>query len=199
MKFSNTAHSRSALILCGAVLASALTVVPATAQEPAVAPALGIEEVVVIGSRRQARTVLESAVPIDVLSARDLRSQGNTDMDDVLRTLHPSYNVQRHGIDDEATLVRPITLRGLPPDNALVLVNGKRRHRSGVIALLGTSLNAGSQGPDLSVLPSIAIERIELLRDGAAAQYGADAIAGVLNLQLREESEGVRLETRIGE
>ena len=199
MKSSNTALTWGALILFGAWLASALTVVPATAQEQGAGPTLGIEEVVVIGSRRQARTVLESAVPIDVLSARDLRRQGNTDMDDVLRTLHPSYNVQRHGIDDEATLVRPITLRGLPPDNALVLVNGKRRHRSGVIALLGSSLNAGSQGPDLSVIPSIAIERIELLRDGAAAQYGADAIAGVLNLQLREDSEGVFLETRIGQ
>ena len=87
----------------------------------------------------------------------------------------------------------------MPPDNLLVLVNGKRRHRSGVIALLGSSLNTGSQGPDLSVIPTIAIEQMELLRDGAAAQYGSDAIAGVLNMRLREASKGVLLEMRGGQ
>ena len=119
------------------------------------------EEVVVVGSRHAPRSVKESAAPIDVLNAEELRTQAAVDMDDILRTLTPSYNIQRHGIDDEATLVRPATLRGLPPDNLLVLVNGKRRHRSGVIALLGSSLNTGSQGPDLSVIPTIAIEQME--------------------------------------
>ena len=157
-----------------------------------------LEEVVVVGSRHAPRSVKESAAPVDVLNADDLRTQAAVDMDDILRNLAPSYNIQRHGIDDEATLVRPATLRGLPPDNLLVLVNGKRRHRSGVIALLGSSLNTGSQGPDLSVIPTIAIEQVELLRDGAAAQYGSDAIAGVLNLGLREASEGVLLEMRGG-
>ena len=103
-----------------------------------------LEEVVVVGSRHAPRSVKESAAPVDVLSADDLRTQAAVDMDDILRNLAPSYNIQRHGIDDEATLVRPATLRGLPPDNLLVLVNGKRRHRSGVIALLGSSLNTGS-------------------------------------------------------
>ena len=158
-----------------------------------------LEEIVVVGSRHAPRSVKESAAPVDVLHAAELRTQAAVDMDDILRNLVPSYNIQKHGIDDEATLVRPATLRGLPPDNLLVLVNGKRRHRSGVIALLGSSLNAGSQGPDLSVIPTIAIEQMELLRDGAAAQYGSDAIAGVLNMRLRESSEGVLLEMRGGQ
>ena len=158
-----------------------------------------LEEIVVVGSRHAPRSVKESAAPVDVLNADDLRTQAAVDMDDILRNLTPSYNIQRHGIDDEATLVRPATLRGLPPDNLLVLVNGKRRHRSGVIALLGSSLNTGSQGPDLSVIPTIAIKQVELLRDGAAAQYGSDAIAGVLDLRLREASKGVLLEMRGGQ
>ncbi len=158
-----------------------------------------MEEAIVVGSRHAPRSEKESAAPVDVLNADELRTQAAVDMDDMLRTLTPSYNIQRHGIDDEATLVRPATLRGLPPDNLLVLVNGKRRHRSGVIALLGSSLNTGSQGPDLSVIPAIALRQMELLRDGAAAQYGSDAIAGVLNLRLRESSEGVLVETRGGQ
>ena len=149
-----------------------------------------MEEAIVVGSRHAPRSEKDSAAPVDVLNAEELRTQAAVDMDDMLRTLTPSYNIQRHGIDDEATLVRPATLRGLPPDNLLVLVNGKRRHRSGVIALLGSSLNTGSQGPDLSVIPAIALRQMELLRDGAAAQYGSDAIAGVLNLRLRESSKG---------
>ena len=158
-----------------------------------------MEEAIVVGSRHAPRSEKESAAPVDVLNADELRTQAAVDMDDMLRTLTPSYNIQRHGIDDEATLVRPATLRGLPPDNLLVLVNGKRRHRSGVIALLGSSLNTGSQGPDLSVIPAIALTQMELLRDGAAAQYGSDAIAGVLNLRLRESSKGVLVETRGGQ
>ena len=158
-----------------------------------------MEEAIVVGSRHAPRSEKESAAPVDVLNADQLRTQAAVDMDDMLRTLAPSYNIQRHGIDDEATLVRPATLRGLPPDNLLVLVNGKRRHRSGVIALLGSSLNTGSQGPDLSVIPAIALTQMELLRDGAAAQYGSDAIAGVLNLRLREAFKGVLVETRAGQ
>ena len=158
-----------------------------------------LEEIVVVGSRHAPRSVKESAAPVDVLHAAELRTQAAVDMDDILRNLVPSYNIQKHGIDDEATLVRPATLRGLPPDNLLVLVDGKRRHRSGVIALLGSSLNAGSQGPDLSVIPIIAIEQVEILRDGAAAQYGSDAIAGVLNMRLRNAAQGVLLEIRGGQ
>ena len=166
-------------------------------QQEAEAPVL--EEIVVVGTRRKDASPENVPVPVDVVSGEDLMNQGATDLDDLLRTTTLSYNVQRHGIDDEATLVRPATLRGLPPDSALVLVNEKRRHRSGVIAFLGSSLNSGSQGPDLFVIPAIAIDRVEILRDGASAQYGSDAIAGVINFQLRNSSEGGMLEARYGE
>ena len=158
-----------------------------------------IEEIVVVGTRRKDANVDDVPVPIDVVSGQDLMNQGASDLDDLLRTTTLSYNVQRHGIDDEATMVRPATLRGLPPDSALVLVNEKRRHRSGVIAFLGSSLNSGSQGPDLFVIPAIAIDRVEILRDGASAQYGSDAIAGVINFQLKSSAQGGMLEARYGE
>ena len=159
---------------------------------------LGLEEVVIVGSRRQARLVKDSAVPVDVLGPRDLQSLASTDLDDVLRTQIPSYNVQT-ALGDEAIVVRPATLRGLPTDNVVVLINGKRRHRSGSIALSGSALNEGAQGPDLNMIPSIALRQVELLRDAATAQYGADAVAGVFNMQLREESHGIRLRMQGGQ
>ena len=160
---------------------------------------LGLEEVVVVGSRRLPRLVKDSAVPVDVFGPTDLATQASTDIDDILRTQVPSYNVQRYGIDDEATLVRPITLRGLPPDNVVVLVNGKRRHRSASMALLASSLNTGSQGSDMNMIPSIALQRVEVLRDGASAQYGADAVAGVFNMQLRNNTSGVHVRMQGGQ
>lgn len=159
---------------------------------------LEIDELVVVGSRRLPRLVKDSAVPVDVFGPRDLASQTSSDIDEILRTQIPSYNVQRHGIDDEATLVRPITLRGLSPDNVVVLVNGKRRHRSASMALLGSSLNTGSQGADINMIPSIALKQVEVLRDGAAAQYGADAVAGVFNMQLRDNNQGVHVRLQGG-
>ncbi len=158
-----------------------------------------LEEIVVVGTRRTGARINDVAAPIDVISGDDLLNQGASDLDDLLRATTLSWNVQRHAIDDEATLVRPATLRGLPPDAALVLVNEKRRHRSGVIALLGSSLNSGSQGADLFVIPAIAIDRIEILRDGASAQYGSDAIAGVVNIELKDSAAGGMLEARYGE
>lgn len=181
--------------LIGALAFCPLAVPVAAAQEGAQA----IEEVVVVGSRRAGRTATDSPVPVDVVSGDDFQAQGTSDMDDLLRNLLPSYNVQRLPISDAATITRPATLRGLPPDNTLVLVNGKRRHRSAVIAELGGSLAAGSQGPDVSVIPTLAIERVEVLRDGAAAQYGSDAIAGVINFVLKEDREGVTFEGKWGE
>ncbi len=159
---------------------------------------LGLDEFVVVGSRRQPRLLKDSAVPVDVLGPSDLQSMGTTDMDDVMRTQIPSYNLQSLN-GDEAAIVRPATLRGLPTDNVIVLVNGKRRHRSGSIALSAGSLNEGAQGPDLNMIPTIALRQIEILRDGATAQYGADAVAGVFNLQLREDAQGVRARLRTGQ
>jgi len=158
-----------------------------------------VEEIISIGSRRPERSVTDSAVPVDVISGDEFVNQGYADLDEMLRTSVPSYNVDRFSISDAATLVRPANLRGLPPDNILVLVNGKRRHRSGVIAELGGSLAAGSQGADISAIPPLAFRQTEILRDGAAAQYGSDAIAGVLNFVLKDDPDGFILEARTGE
>lgn len=160
---------------------------------------VSLEEVVVVGSRVAGRVATDAPVPVDVFTSDDLENQGVSDMDDMLRNLIPSYNVQRLPISDAATITRPATLRGLPPDNTLVLVNGKRRHRSAVIAELGGSLAAGSQGPDISVIPAIAVQQVQVLRDGAAAQYGSDAIAGVINYVLKEDRSGLSFEARYGE
>jgi iron complex outermembrane recepter protein len=158
-----------------------------------------IEEVVVTGTRRQDRSASDSPVPIDVIGGDDFARQGNTDMDELLRTLIPSYNVNPQAISDAATLIRPAKLRGLPPDSTLVMVNGKRRHRAAVISFLGDGTADGSQGPDISVIPGIAIKQVEVLRDGASAQYGSDAIAGVINFVLRDDAEGGTVEARWGE
>ena len=158
-----------------------------------------IEEIITIGSRRPQRSASDSSVPVDVISGDEFMNMGYSDLDDMLRTSVPSYNVVRHSISDAATLVRPANLRGLPPDNILILVNGKRRHRSGVIAELGGSLAAGSQGADISAIPAMAFKRTEILRDGAAAQYGSDAIAGVINFVLKDAADGFSFEARSGE
>lgn len=181
--------------LIAALLASPVAVPAALAQEGAEA----IEEVVVVGSRRAGRTATDSPVPVDVVSGEDFENQGTSDMDDLLRNLLPSYNVTQQSISDAATITRPANLRGLPPDNTLILINGKRHRRASVIAELGGSLSAGSQGPDLAVIPTLAIERVEVLRDGAAAQYGSDAIAGVINFALKEDREGFTIDGRYGE
>ena len=158
-----------------------------------------VEEVVAVGSRRDARSVGDSPAPVDVISASDIKNQGGVDMDYMIRTLVPSFNVNTQPISDAATLIRPANLRGLPPDNMLVLVNGKRRHRGAVISFLGGGIADGAQGPDISAIPSIALKKVEVLRDGAAAQYGSDAIAGILNFVLNDSSEGARLEIKNGE
>ena len=157
-----------------------------------------LEGMVVIGTRAKPRSVLESAVPIDVLPSDDFVKQGGTDLPDLLRNLMPSYNVNAQPIADAATVVRPANLRGLAPDHTLLLVNGKRRHRASVIAWLGNGLSDGAQGADLSPIPSIALEQVEVLRDGASAQYGSDAIAGVVNLQLKDSYEGGSFEIKPG-
>ncbi len=157
-----------------------------------------LETVVVTGSRARPRSVIDSAVPIDVIGGDDFTDQGGTDAVDLLRNVAPSFNVNTQPISDAATVVRPANLRGLPSDHTLVLVNGKRRHRASVIYWLGNGVSDGAQGADISAIPAIAIKRIEILRDGASAQYGSDAIAGVLNFQLRDNMDGALIETRAG-
>ncbi len=157
-----------------------------------------LEGLVVVGTRAKPRSVLESAVPIDVLPSADFVKQGGTDLPDLLRNLVPSYNVNAQPIADAATVVRPANLRGLAPDHTLLLVDGKRRHRASVIAWLGNGLSDGAQGADLSPIPSIALKQVEVLRDGASAQYGSDAIAGVMNLQLKDNYKGGSFEIKPG-
>ena len=157
-----------------------------------------IEGLVIVGTRAKPRSVLESTVPIDVVLSDDFVKQGGADVPDLLRNLVPSYNVNAQPIADAATVVRPANLRGLAPDHTLLLVNGKRRHRASVIAWLGNGLADGSQGADLSPIPSIAIKQMEVLRDGASAQYGSDAIAGVMNLQLKDSYKGGSLVIKPG-
>ena len=164
-----------------------------------VAAADEIEEVVAVGTRRDARSVGDSPAPVDVISGSDIKNQGAVDVDYMIRTLVPSFNVNTQPISDAATLIRPANLRGLPPDNMLVLVNGKRRHRGSVISFLGGGIADGAQGPDISAIPSISLKKVEVLRDGAAAQYGSDAIAGILNFVLNDSAEGTRLEIKQGE
>ena len=158
-----------------------------------------IEEVVVTGSRRPARSATQTPAPVDVIGGSDFENVGNQDMDSLLRSLVPSYNVSQQPINDESTLIRPANLRGLPPDNTLILVNGKRRHRGGIISFLGDGVSDGAQGPDVSVIPSIALDQVQVLRDGAAAQYGSDAIAGVINFMLKDDAEGASVEARYGQ
>ena len=158
----------------------------------------GIQQhVVVVGSRAQPRSVTESPVPIDAIPFQDIVRQGGTSLDYQLRTLVPSFNVATHPISDAATLVRPASLRNLAHDHTLVLVNGKRRHRSSVIAWFA-GVTDGAQGPDISTIPSIALRQVEVLRDGASAQYGSDAIAGVMNFLLKDDRAGGSLEFNTG-
>lgn len=144
-----------------------------------------LEQVVVTGTRRQDRTVVDAPTPIDVLSAKDIKSSGRTETAQIIQMLAPSFNFPRASVSDGTDHVRPATLRGLGPDQLLVLVNGKRRHTSSLVNV--NAIGRGSAGVDLNAIPASAIDHIEVLRDGAAAQYGSDAIAGVINIILKND------------
>jgi len=191
------------LALMGGCIAGAAALLPSAAsaqqETPSAENAKALDVISVLGSRKQPRSEANSPVPVDIISGEEFHNQGLTDVLDQIRTVVPSLNVNLQPISDAATLVRPANLRGLPPDSTLVLVNGKRRHRSAVITFLGSGLSDGSQGPDISVFPSIALSQVEVLRDGAAAQYGSDAIAGVINFNLKSDREGGSLEVLGGQ
>ncbi len=148
---------------------------------------LSLDQIVVVGSRRPDRTAVEAPVPIDVLSSEDLQNTGLTETSQVIQMLAPSFNFPRPSVNDGTDHVRPATLRGLGPDQVLVLVNGKRRHTTALVHVNG-SVGRGSTSVDLNAIPVSSIDRIEILRDGAAAQYGSDAIAGVINVVLRADA-----------
>ena len=157
------------------------------------------DEIITIGTRRKARSAADVIAPVDVIPATELLNQAPVDIADALRIAVPSFNVNTQPISDAATIVRPANLRGLSPDNTLVLLNGKRRHRASVISFLGGGIADGAHGPDISVFPSLALKNVQVLRDGASSQYGSDAIAGVINFELKDASEGGVIEARYGE
>jgi len=149
--------------------------------------AIGLSPIdVVVGSRARHTAADELAVPVDIYMAEDIAAQGTRETSQILQALSPSVNFPRQSVTDATDIVRPFTLRGLSPDHTLVLVNGLRRHQTAIVNTFAYGTGAGSSGVDLNTIPASAIERIEVLRDGASAQYGSDAIAGVVNLVTRE-------------
>ncbi|WP_196797984.1 TonB-dependent receptor [Colwellia sp. PAMC 21821] len=157
------------------------------------------ERIQIIGSRRTNRSPRDALAPLDIINKQDLKTRSNSDIISTLSSVIPSYNSTQEAISDAGTLVRPANLRGLPTDSILILVNGKRRHRSGVIYEYISGLNVGAHGVDLEPIPSIALKSVEVLRDGAAAQYGSDAIAGVINFRLENSADVNRIEMRTGQ
>ena len=202
MKFKNNALQQAikfalATTTAGLFVSGSVVAAEQAAEETKVNK--NVEKIAVVGTRSAPRSIGDSPVPIDIIGGEELDKGGNTDMLELLKGSVPSFNVHQNPISDAASLVRPANLRGLPSDSTLVLVNGKRRHRASVIAFLGGGINDGAQGADISVIPSIALKQVEVLRDGAAAQYGSDAIAGVMNFVLKDASEGGSFEIRQGE
>ena len=173
-----TKSLRTQLLACSA-LSVGITVAPTvSAQEAEAEDETAVQQTIIVtGARGAPRSVTDSPVPIDVFGTDDIEAVSFTDTNDILRTLVPSYSLSRQPISDGASFIRPATLRGLPTDKTLVLVNSKRRHRAALVSIGGS----GTQGPDIATIPSSAIGTVEVLRDGAAAQYGSDAIAGVIN------------------
>jgi iron complex outermembrane receptor protein len=151
---------------------------------------------VITGTRAHDRTVLKSPVPVDVLTTTEIRQTGQVETSQIIQLLAPSFNFPRPTVADGTDHIRPSTLRGLGPDQVLVLINGKRRHTSSLVNVNGT-IGRGSTGVDLNAIPASSIDRIEILRDGAAAQYGSDAIAGVINIILKSD-ESTDLEYEVG-
>jgi iron complex outermembrane receptor protein len=161
----------------------------AQAQEAAADAGANASTVVVTGTRVANRSVLDTASPVDVISAETLRSSGSTELNQALSVALPSLNFPRPSLTDGTDTIRPATLRGMAPDQTLVLVNSKRRHASSLVNLNG-SIGRGSAGVDMNTIPEAMVKSIEVLRDGAAAQYGSDAIAGVVNVRLRTDRSG---------
>ncbi len=158
------------------------------------------ETILVVGSRSQkTRSLADSPVPVDLISGDDLTDMGNTsDLTDNLKALIPSYTATP-ATGDGSAFVRPTSLRGTAPDQTLILVNGKRRHRSALVQFFAPAAGNGAQGVDIGMIPSIGVKRVEVLRDGAASQYGSDAIAGVINFVMKDASDGGEAQVQYGQ
>ncbi|PSQ85145.1 MAG: hypothetical protein BRD30_10965 [Bacteroidetes bacterium QH_2_63_10] len=142
-----------------------------------------------VGSRARDAVTSELAVPVDVYSAEQIERTGTAEVGQILQQISPSANFPRQTVADGMDALRSFTLRGLSPDHTLVLINGKRRHKSALVNRLGSGVQKGSSPVDLNTIPASAINQMEVLRDGAAAKYGSDAIAGVVNVQLKPRSQ----------
>ena len=193
---------RRTSLLSGSALALAMlaTALPSHAQDAD--DAAGDDElrqgqIVVTGTRSADRTALETAVPVDVFPVAELTKTGRTELNQILAATVPSFNFNQTSISDGSDIIRPATLRGLAPDQTLVLVNSKRRHSSSLVNINGT-VGRGSSAVDLNSIPTAAIGSVQVLRDGASAQYGSDAIAGVINVLLKEENSGGGVNARYG-
>src|SRR5512138_1955891 len=162
---------------------------PVLAQQQDPADEDTISNVVVTGTRVPNRSALETAVPVDVVSSESLQNLGVTEVNQALAVTLPSFNFPRPGLADGTDTIRPAALRGLAPDQTLVLVNGKRRHSASLVNVNGT-IGRGAAAVDLNTIPAAMVQSVEVLRDGASAQYGSDAIAGVINLRLRTNNDG---------
>ncbi|SFV10781.1 TonB-dependent receptor plug domain-containing protein [Pseudoduganella namucuonensis] len=182
----------------GIALAVASLFVSAAGAQNTPAPAEPSATVVVTGTRVANRTALDTASPVDIISADTIKNSGVPEIAQALSVALPSLNFPRPGLADGTDTVRPATLRGLAPDQTLVLVNSKRRHTSSLVNLNGT-IGRGSSSVDMNTIPSAMIKNIEVLRDGASAQYGSDAIAGVVNLRLRTDRSGGEFTAGYGE
>lgn len=183
-------------VIAASAAIGAVSATPVIAQEAG--SDADVEKIAIVGSRAAPRSVGDSAVPVDIISGDEFKNQGSTDMVSMMQSIVPSFNVNDQPINDASSLVRPANLRGMASDHTLVLVNGKRRHRSAVITFLGGGLSDGAQGPDISTIPAAALKQVEVLRDGAAAQYGSDAIAGVVNFVLKDNAEGGVIDAHLG-
>ena len=185
------------------LLAVAVSIIVASMGQVALAQdasELNIDEVVTVGSRsNEPRSVTDSPVPVDVFSEAELAAFGNqADLTDTLKALVPSYTATP-ATGDGSAFIRPTSLRGMAPDQTLILVNGKRRHRSALVQFFAPAAGNGAHGVDIGMIPSIALSNIQVLRDGAAAQYGSDAIAGVMDFKLKDASEGGQVQVQYGE
>jgi iron complex outermembrane receptor protein len=187
-------------------LASLIAVDAARAMQPvqpntSQATANPNDQIVITGTRRTDRTVTTSASPIDIISSKELTTQPTANLLDTIKNIVPSFYVPTNSISDASTFVRAPSLRGLPGDEVLVQINGKRMNRSALVQVYtggDTALSFGSQSPDISAIPSIAIKNLQILRDGATAQYGSDAIAGVMNFGIIDDRKGIELQGRWG-
>lgn len=195
--------SASVIALAAPAAAQTTATPPVADPVPGATPQDGVPDdspdntIIVTGTRAANRTVADSPVPVDVISSEQLTTSGLGETNKILNTLVPSFNFPQPSITDGTDVIRPASLRGLAPDQTLVLVNGKRRHVTSLINVNG-SVGRGSAAVDLNTIPALAIERVEVLRDGAASQYGSDAIAGVINIQLKRAREGGRASVSYG-